>query len=55
MSGKKKEKSMKVEILLAAAALCGAAFGNAEVPLWPEGKIPSRLRPYFRNIRIRPL
>ncbi len=33
---------MKVKMLLAAAALCGAAFGGAEVPLWPEGKIPSR-------------
>ena len=33
---------MKLKMLLAAAVLCGAVFGNAEVPLWPEGKMPSR-------------
>ena len=33
---------MKLKMLLAAAILCGAAFADAEVPLWPEGKMPSR-------------
>ena len=33
---------MKLKMLLVAAALCGAVFADAEVPLWPEGKIPSR-------------
>ena len=33
---------MKMKTFLAAAVLCGAVFGNAEVPLWPEGKMPSR-------------
>ena len=33
---------MKMKLLLAAAVMCGAVFGGAEVPLWPEGKMPSR-------------
>ena len=33
---------MKLKMLLAAAIACGAAFADVEVPLWPEGKIPSR-------------
>ena len=33
---------MKLKMLFVAAALCGAVFADAEVPLWPEGKIPSR-------------
>ena len=32
---------MKLKMLWAVAALCGAVFGGAEVPLWPEGKMPS--------------
>ena len=31
---------MKLKMLLAAAVLCGAVFADAEVPLWPEGKMP---------------
>ena len=33
---------MKLKMLLAAAIACVAAFADVEVPLWPEGKIPSR-------------
>ena len=33
---------MKMKLLLAAAVMCGTVFGGAEVPLWPEGKMPSR-------------
>ena len=33
---------MKLKMLLAAAIACAAAFADVEVPLWPEGKMPSR-------------